>query len=40
MIAGLVALLTSYSYLKLMLAFPGEGDTVDFIDRAFGGGRR
>ena len=38
MIAGLVALLTSYSYLKLTLAFPGEGGTVDFINRAFGGG--
>jgi amino acid transporter len=29
LIAGLVALLTSYSYLKLTLAFPGEGGTVD-----------
>jgi amino acid transporter len=38
LIAGLVALLTSYSYLKLTLAFPGEGGTVDFINRAFGGG--
>lgn len=38
LIAGLVALLTSYSYLKLSLAFPGEGGTVDFLNRAFGGG--
>jgi amino acid transporter len=38
LIAGVVALLTSYSYLKLSLAFPGEGGTVDFLNRAFGGG--
>ncbi len=38
LIAGLVALLTSYSYLKLTLAFPGEGGTVDFLNRAFGSG--
>jgi amino acid transporter len=38
LIAGIVALLTSYSYLKLSLAFPGEGGTVDFLNRAFGGG--
>lgn len=37
-IAGLVALLTSYSYLKLTLRFPGEGGTVEFLNRAFGGG--
>ncbi len=38
LIAGVVALLTSYSYLKLTLAFPGEGGTVDFLNRAFGPG--
>ncbi|WP_116131342.1 APC family permease [Tropicimonas sp. IMCC34043] len=38
LVAGIVALLTSYSYLKLTLAFPGEGGTVDFLNRAFGGG--
>lgn len=38
LIAGIVALLTSYSYLKLTLAFPGEGGTVDFLNRAFGSG--
>lgn len=38
LIAGVVALLTSYSYLKLTLRFPGEGGTVDFLNRAFGGG--
>jgi amino acid transporter len=37
-IAGVVALLTSYSYLKLTLAYPGEGGTVDFLVRGFGGG--
>jgi amino acid transporter len=38
LIAGLVALLTSYSYLKLTLRFPGEGGTVEFLNRAFGNG--
>lgn len=37
-IAGIIALLTSYSYLKLTLAYPGEGGTVSFLNRAFGGG--
>jgi len=38
LIAGLVALLTSYSYLKLTLRFPGEGGTVAFLNQAFGSG--
>ncbi len=38
LIAGLVALLTSYSYLKLTLRFPGEGGTVEFLNRALGSG--
>lgn len=38
LIAGLVALLTSYSYLKLTLRYPGEGGTVAFLNQAFGGG--
>jgi amino acid transporter len=38
LVAGLVALLTSYSYLKLTLRFPGEGGTVAFLYQAFGGG--
>jgi amino acid transporter len=38
LIAGIVALLTSYSYLKLTLRFPGEGGTVEFLNRAFGSG--
>ena len=38
LIAGIVALLTSYSYLKLTLCFPGQGGTVRFLVEAFGGG--
>ena len=38
MIAGLVALVTSYSYAKLSVAFPSQGGTVAFLDRAFGPG--
>ncbi|MEM7135637.1 MAG: APC family permease [Myxococcota bacterium] len=38
LIAGIVALLTSYSYLKLTLRYPGEGGTVSFLNQAFGGG--
>jgi hypothetical protein len=38
LIAGVVALLTSYSYLKLTLRFPGEGGTVEFLNQAFGKG--
>jgi len=36
LIAGIVALLSSYSYLKLTLRYPGEGGTVEFLNRAFG----
>lgn len=36
--AGIVALLTSYSYLKLSLRFPGKGGTVEFLNRGFGTG--
>jgi hypothetical protein len=38
LIAGIVALLTSYSYLKLTLRYPGQGGTVEFLNRAFGSG--
>jgi hypothetical protein len=38
LIAGIVALLTSYSYLRLTLRYPGEGGTVQFLNRAFGDG--
>ncbi len=37
-IAGLVALLTTYSYAHLSVAFPSQGGTVAFLDRAFGPG--
>lgn len=35
-IAGLVALLTSYSYAKLSVRYPSAGGTVLFLDKAFG----
>jgi len=34
--SGIIALLTSYSYAKLSVAFQNEGGTVSFIDNAFG----
>ena len=37
-VAGIVALLTSYSYLKLTLRYPSEGGTVEFINRGLGTG--
>ena len=36
LVAGFVALLTSYSYAKLSVAFQSEGGTVTFVDGAFG----
>jgi amino acid transporter len=38
LIAGLVALVTSYSYARLSVAYPSQGGTVAFLDRAFGSG--
>jgi len=38
LVAGLVALLTSYSYVKLSVRYPSEGGTVEFINQAFGSG--
>jgi amino acid transporter len=35
-IAGVVALITGYSYAKLSVAFPDQGGTVSFLVRAFG----
>lgn len=35
-IAGFVALLTAYSYAKLSVAYPSQGGTIIFVDRAFG----
>ena len=34
--AGLIALITSYSYVKLSLAYPDRGGTVKFINQGFG----
>jgi amino acid transporter len=36
LVAGLIALLTSYSYVKLSLAYPDRGGTVKFINQGFG----
>jgi hypothetical protein len=36
--AGVVALLTAWSYLKLTLRYPSAGGTVEFLNRAFGPG--
>jgi len=35
-LAGIVALLTAYSYTKLSLAYPSRGGTIIFIDKVFG----
>ncbi|MCB9390085.1 MAG: amino acid permease [Acidimicrobiia bacterium] len=35
LVAGIVALLTSYSYVKLSVAIPSQGGTVDFITKGF-----
>ncbi len=34
--AGLLALITSYSYVKLSMAYPDRGGTVKFINQGFG----
>ena len=38
LIAGVVALVTSYSYAQLSVTYPSQGGTVAFLDRAFGPG--
>lgn len=38
LIAGLIALVTAYSYSRLSVTFPSQGGTVAFLDRAFGPG--
>jgi amino acid transporter len=38
LVAGIVALVTSYSYARLSVTFPSQGGTVSFLDRAFGPG--
>jgi amino acid transporter len=37
-IAGLIALVTVYSYVKLSLRYPCEGGTIEFIVQGFGYG--
>lgn len=38
LLAGVVALLTSYSYAHLSVKFPSAGGTVEFLNQAFGTG--
>ena len=38
LIAGVVALVTAYSYARLSVSFPSQGGSVVFLDRAFGPG--
>lgn len=37
-LAGVVALLTTYSYAKLSVAYPSRGGTVTFLNEVFGAG--
>lgn len=37
-VAGIVALVTSYSYSKLSVTYPSQGGTVEFLNQAFGTG--
>ena len=36
LIAGIIALITSYSYAKLSLKYPDRGGTVKFVNKWFG----
>lgn len=36
LIAGMIALITAYSYSKLSISFPDKGGTVKFINKGFG----
>jgi amino acid transporter len=38
-LAGVVALLTTYSYAKLSVAYPSRGGTVTFLNKVFGAGQ-
>lgn len=38
LIAGLVALITSYSYARMSVTYPSEGGTVEFLVKGFGEG--
>jgi hypothetical protein len=37
-LAGIVALVTAYSYARLSVKYPSQGGTVEFINQAFGSG--
>jgi amino acid transporter len=37
-LAGMVALVTSYSYARLSVTYPSQGGTVEFLNQAFGPG--
>ncbi len=37
-VAGVVALLTTYSYAKLSVAYPSRGGAVTFLNRTLGAG--
>ena len=36
LIAGIIALLTAYSYVKLSIKYPSEGGSIEYIVQAFG----
>jgi len=38
LVAGFIALVTAYSYVKLSLRYPSEGGSIEFIIQAFGNG--
>jgi amino acid transporter len=38
LLAGLVALITAYSYARLSVTFPSQGGTVEFLNQGFGVG--
>ncbi len=38
LIAGMVALITSYSYARMSVTYPSEGGTVEFLVKGFGEG--
>ncbi len=38
LLAGIIALLTAYSYAKLSVRYPSEGGTIEFLVRGFGNG--
>ncbi len=37
-LAGIIVLITSYSYAKLSITYPCQGGTVEFLNQAFGTG--